>query len=90
MVSVWLIAREDPVGLRDFTTEQLEAELARRCAWIVWDTTVPPVMQRGLIGTEEEVRDEVRKREAFRKTQPSCRHEAKVRYEARRLKVDSR
>jgi hypothetical protein len=56
-------------------------------AWIVWDKTVPPVMQKGPIGTEEEVREEVRKREAFRKTQPSCKHEIAIRYEAKRLVV---
>ncbi len=28
--------------------------------WIVWDTTVPPTMQRGPIGREAAVREEVR------------------------------
>ena len=57
-------------------------------AWIVWDKTVFPIMQHGPIGTEEVVREEVRKREAFRKTQGSCLHEITIRYEARRLVVE--
>jgi hypothetical protein len=59
-------------------------------AWIVWDTTVPAVMQIGPIGTEEKVREEVRKREDWRMTQPSCRHEVAIRYVAKRLIVDER
>lgn len=54
-------------------------------AWIVWDMTVPAVMQTGPIGTEHNVREEVRKKEAWRRTQPSCKHERWPRYEAKRL-----
>jgi hypothetical protein len=57
-------------------------------AWIVWDKTIPPTLQRGPIGTEGEVREWVRIREAHRKTQRSCDHEIAVRYEARRLLVE--
>jgi hypothetical protein len=57
-------------------------------AWIVWDKTVPATMQSGPIGTEDFVREWVRKKEQWRRSQGSCDHEAHPRYEAKRLVVE--
>lgn len=58
-------------------------------AWIAWDKTAPAVMQRGPIGTEEDVCEWIRKKEIERKNSPSCKHEIAIRYEAKRLLVGS-
>ena len=57
-------------------------------AWIAWDKTVPAVMQKGPIGTEDEVREWVRMRENERRNDSSCKWEVAIRYEAKRLVVE--
>lgn len=53
--------------------------------WIAWDRMAPPSLQKGPIGTEEAIREWVRRKEAWRKTQYSCKYEIAIRFEARRL-----
>jgi len=60
------------------TPTNLRAADWRDHAWIAWDKTVPAVMQKGPIGTDDEVREWVRMRENERRNDSSCKWEVAI------------